>query len=475
MLPATAGPPHDRAGPANFVVGEVTLPYSRPSSRGAQSLAPGELEQHRYHPPPEAFEQQDPLFPSTPEPAPPQEQPASPPEKGAGNDDPFPLLQLQQQQGLLEQGALPEPPRDYTETSHSSWSSSMWDLNGGDERRYSVPPSTLSEPATARTYKTTEDLHAWSIYRQNLNSDFTDSALGTSEKSQPPFGNFQLRESTVHTILNHPKYGPKERSSELGVNVNTYLRFGLPRVLPPHPSSCLGISERPSGVVTTQPAQGRENSSGYDSSDDDHNQLNGRLANPKRARSDPDFRSHDLVSTEPSGVASAIAAYERHRKHNHRLKANSEADLIAGEDDRRWDVIPRPSTASTTAAAAPPGSTHKLNDSIQTVKVLPVDCCLSQGPPSRADSRMAGDRRSVAGSHVSMGSRATSQKQGLIRSSLFPRDSLYSSLPGGETDVSLVKHPHLQMSFAQKRDHYTTYVVFGTVCVCSNIRSIRST
>ncbi|KAL3242488.1 hypothetical protein MRX96_021103 [Rhipicephalus microplus] len=276
----------------------------------------------------------------------------------------------------------------------------MWDLNGGDERRYSVPPSTLSEPATARTYKTSEDLHAWSIYRQNLNSDFTDSALGTSEKSQPP--------------------------SELGVNVNTYLRFGLPRVLPPHPSSCLGISERPSGVVTTQPMQGRENSSGYDSSDDDHNQLNGRLANPKRARSDPDFRSHDLVSTEPSGVASAIAAYEKHRKHNHRLKANSEADLIAGEDERRWDVIPRPSTASTTAAAAPPGSTHK-------------------GPPSRADSRMAGDRRSVAGSHVSMGSRATSQKQGLIRSSLFPRDSLYSSLPGGETDVSLVKHPHLQV------------------------------
>lgn len=34
----------------------------------------------------------------------------------------------------------------------------------------------------------TEDLHAWSIYRQNLNSDFTDSALGTAEKSQRPFG-----------------------------------------------------------------------------------------------------------------------------------------------------------------------------------------------------------------------------------------------------------------------------------------------
>ncbi|XP_077500584.1 ATP-binding cassette sub-family G member 8 isoform X2 [Amblyomma americanum] len=396
-----------RSAPWEYVDPDyVALPYSRPSSRGARSLAPGELEQHRYHPPPEAFEPQDPLFPpTTPNPPPLQDQPPAP----------------QPQPQAFQQGLQPEPPRDYTETSRSSLSSSMWELNGGDERRYSVPPSTLSEPATARTYKTTEDLHAWSIYRQNLNSDFTDSALGTSEKSQPPFGNFQLRESTVHTILNHPKYGPKERSSELGVNVNTYLRFGLPRVLPPHPSSCLGISERPSGV-TTQP-QGRENSSGYDSSDDDH-QGGARLANAKRARSDPDFRSHDLVSTEPSGVASAISAYERHRKHNHRLKANSEADLIAGEEDRHWDVIPRPGTASTTAA--PPGSTHK-------------------GPPSRAESRMAGDRRSVAGSHMSMGSRATSQKQGLTKNSLFPRDSLYSSLPGGEADISLVKHPHLQV------------------------------
>merc|ERR1719215_1803381 len=34
-----------------------------------------------------------------------------------------------------------------------------------------------------------EDLHAWSIYRQNLNSDFTDSALGSTDKSPLPYGN----------------------------------------------------------------------------------------------------------------------------------------------------------------------------------------------------------------------------------------------------------------------------------------------
>lgn len=47
------------------------------------------------------------------------------------------------------------------------------------------------------------------ICRQNLNSDFTDSALGSSDKSPLPYGNFQLRDTTVQSILNHPRYGPK--------------------------------------------------------------------------------------------------------------------------------------------------------------------------------------------------------------------------------------------------------------------------
>ena len=55
---------------------------------------------------------------------------------------------------------------------------------------------------------------------QNLNSDFTDSALGSKEKSPLPYGNFQLRESTMQSILNNPKYGPK---SELGERIPTIL------------------------------------------------------------------------------------------------------------------------------------------------------------------------------------------------------------------------------------------------------------
>ena len=60
------------------------------------------------------------------------------------------------------------------------------------ERRYSVPPSTLSDPSGR--YRTTEDLHAWSIYRQNLNSDFTDNALGENSYTKKLFVHSLIRE-----------------------------------------------------------------------------------------------------------------------------------------------------------------------------------------------------------------------------------------------------------------------------------------
>ena len=72
----------------------------------------------------------------------------------------------------------------------------------------------------------------YELYFQNLNSDFTDSALGSTEKSPLPYGNFHLREQTMASILTNPKYQP-HGGSELGTNAFTYLKFGLPRVLPP--------------------------------------------------------------------------------------------------------------------------------------------------------------------------------------------------------------------------------------------------
>ncbi|XP_014243372.1 ABC transporter G family member 1 [Cimex lectularius] len=135
----------------------------------------------------------------------------------------------------------------------------MWEMQ---QRRYSIAgEERLPPPSRGMVPSTSEDLHAWSIYRQNLNSDFTDSALGSSEKSPLPYGNFQLRESTVQSILSHPRYGPK---SPLGANMYTYLKFGLPRVFPPN--------QGPGGT-----------SSGYNSSEED---LRGRR---NRSRSEADF------------------------------------------------------------------------------------------------------------------------------------------------------------------------------------------
>ena len=119
-----------------------------------------------------------------------------------------------------------------------------------------------------------DDLHAWSLFRQNLNANFSESALAinggggngggnnhhhqnnhqnhnhhhyrSSSPNEPlPNGgyhqnrssnnggippnsasNFQLRESTVNNILSHPKYGAQLKNQD----AFTYLRFGLPRV-----------------------------------------------------------------------------------------------------------------------------------------------------------------------------------------------------------------------------------------------------
>ncbi|XP_045119789.1 ATP-binding cassette sub-family G member 8-like isoform X1 [Portunus trituberculatus] len=189
--------------------------------------------------------------------------------------------------------------------------SELWELNTMD-RRYSIPPSTISEPRPPQQTRsgstlpsTCDDLHAWSIYRQNLNSDFTDSALGSQEKAPLPYGNFQLRESTVHSILNNPRYGPK---SELGSNMFTYLKFGLPRVFPPA-------------------APGREGSSGYDSSDDGGGGGRGRGGASSIGRGDRYTRSKsnpDLLAARDWN--SPVPTREV------RTKSSSEANLLAADN-----------------------------------------------------------------------------------------------------------------------------------------------
>ncbi|XP_056632614.1 ATP-binding cassette sub-family G member 8 isoform X1 [Diorhabda sublineata] len=213
------------------------------------------------------------------------------------------------------------------------------------ERKYSVPSNPESRTFSGGT--TSEDLHAWSIYRQNLNSDFTDSALGSTDKSPLPYGNFQLRDTTVQSILSHPRYGPK---SALGSNMYTYLKFGLPRVFPPNhiESNRSGTpqhfrrnsSTRPPNRSLKAGSRGpRDGSSGYDSSD---NETTNNYKYSRKYRSDPDFRMQNMYQRASPGLPLAAMHQGGIKQHNtqwNRNKSISEANLLASEYQRSYHTI----------------------------------------------------------------------------------------------------------------------------------------
>ncbi|KAJ0179715.1 hypothetical protein K1T71_004306 [Dendrolimus kikuchii] len=212
-------------------------------------------------------------------------------------------------------------------------------LGLGGERRYSVPSNPMMHDHRGMH---SEDLHAWSIYRQNLNSDFTDSALGSTDKSPLPYGNFQLRDTTVQSILSHPRYGPK---SALGSNMYTYLKFGLPRVFPPNhngsqrsgtpkPKTSIGSGMKPVPRIQRQSRGVRETSSGYDSSD---NETTTNYKYSRKYRSDPDFRMQNLHPSYQHSTGVPLVAMQqagiRGEPHwtNSRHKSISEANLLGIE------------------------------------------------------------------------------------------------------------------------------------------------
>ncbi|XP_053602449.1 ATP-binding cassette sub-family G member 8 [Plodia interpunctella] len=207
-------------------------------------------------------------------------------------------------------------------------------LGLGGERRYSVPSNPLMHDPRGMH---SEDLHAWSIYRQNLNSDFTDSALGSTDKSPLPYGNFQLRDTTVQSILSHPRYGPK---SALGSNMYTYLKFGLPRVFPPNhngsqrsgtpkPKNSIGSGMKPAPRIHRQSRGVRETSSGYDSSD---NETTTNYKHSRKYRSDPDFRMQNLHTSYQASTGVPLVAMQqagiRGEWTSSRHKSVSEANLL---------------------------------------------------------------------------------------------------------------------------------------------------
>ena len=167
-------------------------------------------------------------------------------------------------------------------------------------------------------FNNSEDLHAWSIYRQNLNADFSESALGVnkSTNSERPFGNFQLKETTVNNILNHPKYGPRFKQ-----DAYTYLRFGLPRVKATQ--SEIGAIRRTEGLNRGV----NPHLNGHIRSNEHHNQMTTDSSNAsdspyvrrkevKRTwKSDPDL----LKTHTESAMNNGHGHYERNpQRHNQR-------------------------------------------------------------------------------------------------------------------------------------------------------------
>ncbi|KAK7603742.1 hypothetical protein V9T40_003741 [Parthenolecanium corni] len=320
----------------------------------------------------------------------------------------------------------------------------MWEM----ERRYSVPArdhsvvgsdtklqrrSQVSQHHTGTlpnshsmhapvTPSASEDLHAWSIYRQNLNSDFTDSALGSSEKSPLPYGNFQLRESTVQSILSHPRYGPK---SPLGSNMYTYLKFGLPRVFPPNGS------------------RHRDGSSGYDSSDDGMTSRNAQNKKPQsyylRTRSDPDFRNAPYYGP----------TLQRHPTPNIRGKSISEANLLSTEAMSRHTRLP-------------PKSYRRSVHDLRTLSEFggPMSSHYSHHPPSshlingRPASIAALGARGISQSMIDMSgvdrgnhmhSVIDGQAPSMMGTHLSHMEPILPSFHVARTDVYNGNYPHLQI------------------------------
>ena len=111
--------------------------------------------------------------------------------------------------------------------------------------------------------------------------------------------------TTVNSIMNHPKCGPK---SGLAHNTSAYLKFGLPRVV--------------------ARSSGREESSGYDSSNDGSPVL--RSKNLLLSRSDPDFRKN-LIYNNPNGPSGDGGGGNRGGGRDRRMKSISEANLLSSK------------------------------------------------------------------------------------------------------------------------------------------------
>lgn len=135
--------------------------------------------------------------------------------------------------------------------------------NSVDRQRKYAPPPPLGGPK--------DDLHEWSIYRQNLTSTLAESLLSGLAQNQPmngpmggstrsstrgrgapfatagstnlPYGDFQMHDQAVESVLNRGR----RQDPYLGDKGQVYLRFGLPRVALANEKGIYALS-RPGGL-----------------------------------------------------------------------------------------------------------------------------------------------------------------------------------------------------------------------------------
>lgn len=87
-----------------------------------------------------------------------------------------------------------------------------------------------SQYSTGRFRGKSDDLHEWSIYRQNINAGYVDYALRNKKTKPYPYGEFRLDPSTVSTLIYHQKVDSKLAvTTDDVVDANMLINFGLPR------------------------------------------------------------------------------------------------------------------------------------------------------------------------------------------------------------------------------------------------------
>ena len=186
--------------------------------------------------------------------------------------------------------------------------------------------SAASRSKLVNNYDQTDDLHNWSIFRQNLNADLSECAIGINKSSntERPFGNFQLKETTVNNILQHPKYGPRLKQDPY-----TYLKFGLPRAKA-HMTNGQLLSSPSNRHPTTSSNLVSSNHSNHQRLNYEHNEATKNGLRKSASRHSLSSNEVEISSLNVENTADQVDRANHHHRtsqgdHNAKLNGNAKS------------------------------------------------------------------------------------------------------------------------------------------------------